>query len=297
MLMNPDNGNPFHLSNKDAYRCWREQKLDFWQKAKIRPIQISDPEHLTLREHQEIYNSLNRFNMSVFKIREHNISHATLKTFASQFGLHRLDNNLYADHDNISELRAIKGQRRGEYIPYTNRPLGWHTDGYYNHPDKTIRAFILYCVNNAASGGANQLFDPDLAYIHIRDKGDDYIEALMQPDTFSIPQTIEGDKNVRPRQDNAVFQDDADGLLMRYTQRKAHIRWKSNEITQAARVLLSDLLAKGSKHVLNICLQPGEGLICNNVLHNRSAFTDDERHPRVMLRARYYDSCRKILDA
>jgi hypothetical protein len=36
-------------------------------------------------------------------------------------------------------------------------------------------------------------------------------------------------------------------------------------------------------------MQPGMGLLCNNVLHDRSAFTDDALNPRLLYRARYLD--------
>jgi hypothetical protein len=35
-------------------------------------------------------------------------------------------------------------------------------------------------------------------------------------------------------------------------------------------------------------LQPGQGLICNNVLHDRSGFDDDGEHKRQLYRLRYY---------
>jgi hypothetical protein len=31
------------------------------------------------------------------------------------------------------------------------------------------------------------------------------------------------------------------------------------------------------------------GLVCNNVLHDRSGFVDDPMHPRLLYRARYLD--------
>ena len=36
-------------------------------------------------------------------------------------------------------------------------------------------------------------------------------------------------------------------------------------------------------------LQAGEGVISNNVLHNRTGFDDSAAHKRLMYRARYYD--------
>jgi hypothetical protein len=36
-------------------------------------------------------------------------------------------------------------------------------------------------------------------------------------------------------------------------------------------------------------MEAGMGLLCNNVLHDRSAFTDDPHHPRLLYRARYLE--------
>lgn len=292
--------NPFDCTNETGYQEWRQQKLDAWQKYRPEVIDIADPDSVTRHEYQALSAQMRQLNMALFRLPgEPAISSETLKQFGEQFGLIRLDSNLYANDSDVSELRVIDKGRRGEYIPYTNRSLGWHTDGYYNQPDHVIRSFILYCVANAAEGGVNQLLDPELAYIHIRDQGRQFVEALMQPDTFSIPETIENGATVRPEQHNPVFQIDPQSgqLLMRYTRRKTHINWKQDQDTQTALSLLGDLLDSDSAHILQFKLGPGVGLICNNVLHNRSAFNDDPEHPRIMLRARYYDRFRELDNA
>ena len=51
----------------------------------------------------------------------------------------------------------------------TSRAIRWHTDGYYNPPERQIRAMILHCVRTAASGGENRVFDHELAYLALRD--------------------------------------------------------------------------------------------------------------------------------
>ncbi|MCW8964238.1 MAG: TauD/TfdA family dioxygenase [Gammaproteobacteria bacterium] len=298
--MTPDCNNPFDLNRSASYQQWRTRKFDLAQKTPTQPVEIANPEAITAHEHQTLSAQMAGLNMAIFRFQSNTaISSETLRTLGSQLGLNRLDSNLYANDSDISELQVIDKGRRGEYIPYTNRPLGWHTDGYYNHSDKTIRSFILYCVSDAEEGGVNQLLDPELAYIHLRDQSDELIEALMQPDTFIIPETIEAGKTIRPQQQNPVFQvDQGSGkLLMRYTQRKTHILWQQDQVTQTALSLLGGLLASDSDHILNIRLNPGEGLICNNVLHNRSAFIDSPEHPRIMLRARYYDRFRNYPNA
>ena len=54
--------------------------------------------------------------------------------------------------------------------------------------------------------------------------------------------------------------------------------------------LLTGFLNAHEAHIFRARLEPGMGLLCNNVLHDRSAFTDDPTHPpRLLYRARYYD--------
>lgn len=291
---------PFDPASKDAYQHWRDHKLDTIEKTERSFVEITNPDSVSREEHQALSAQMHAFNLAAFKITSNTeISHDALKSLGSQLGMTRTDKNLYANEQDISELKVIDKGRRGEYIPYTNRALGWHTDGYYNAPENTIRSFILYSINKAQEGGVNQLLDPDLVYIHLREHDEQLIEALMRPDTFTIPETVEGGEIIRPEQSNPVFQVDPTSgqLLMRYTRRKTHIKWHDDEITQSALSLLGDLLDSDSAHILEVQLNPGEGLICNNVLHNRSAFTDNPENPRIMLRARYYDRFKEYSDA
>ena len=59
--------------------------------------------------------------------------------------------------------------------------------------------------------------------------------------------------------------------------------------TRDAVARISDFTADDS-NVVKIRLQAGQGIICNNVLHNRSEFTDSDTQKRLMYRARYYDA-------
>ena len=72
-------------------------------------------------------------------------------------GLSRLDQNLHADALSISSVQVAPEGDKSRYVPYTDRPLGWHTDGYYNAPDRAIRSFILHCIAPAPDGGENTL--------------------------------------------------------------------------------------------------------------------------------------------
>lgn len=281
---------PSDIYDVKQYREWREFKLN--PSIPMQTISLAHSESMSDEELGAVKAQLRQYNMAVFSVfNRKSFTTENLRSLGKQLGLEHLDSNLYANEDDISELRVIDKGRRGEFIPYTNRGLGWHTDGYYNSEEKTIRGFILYCQQDAADGGENQLLDPDLAFIHLYDANPEYITALMQPDTLTIPATIEDGELIRPEQKSPVFHRDplTGALLMRYTQRKTYIEWKDDKLTSEALSLLGDLLAGDTDPILRVRLNPGEGLFNNNVLHNRSAFTDSPEKTRVMFRARYYD--------
>jgi hypothetical protein len=87
----------------------------------------------------------------------------------------------------------------------------------------------------------------------------------------------------------------ADGTLyMRYTARKRNIVWADTDATHQAVAFMEELLSgegDAAKYIFTHRMEPGQGLICNNVLHTRTAFEDAEEvaGQRMMLRARYLD--------
>ncbi len=75
---------------------------------------------------------------------------------------------------------------------------------------------------------------------------------------------------------------------MRYTARTRNIEWKVDPVTRAAVSALSDFLHSESPYIYRATLQAGQGLISNNVLHDRSGFEDDAEHTRLLYRLRYF---------
>jgi hypothetical protein len=78
---------------------------------------------------------------------------------------------------------------------------------------------------------------------------------------------------------------------MRYTARTRSIEWRPDEATRAAVQYLNRILEADSPYVFALRLAGGQGLVCNNVLHNRGAFTDDPTPGlrRLVYRARFVD--------
>jgi len=178
------------------------------------------------------------------------------------------------------------------YIPYSSRRLLWHTDGYYNPPAQRIRAFLLHCVRPAAAGGENRLLDPEIAYLLLRDADSAFIEALQAPDAMTVPANEEDPSRERAAQSGPVFSCEADALHMRYTARTRSIQWRADAATQAAVERLREILDSNSRYVFRLRLASGQGLVCNNVLHDRSEFTDPSdaaEAGRLVYRARYSD--------
>lgn len=285
---------PFHPGNGRGYREWRARKLDVYpaDPAELM-VDVRDLARPAEAERQAIISACRRANMAIFSAGAGTATKEELRAFGAQFGLHRLDANLCADEDGITALQVSDAGRKRDYIPYTNRRLNWHTDGYYNAPGQWIRAFLIFCAQDAAEGGENQLLDHEIAYLLLRDADPRFIEALMHPQAMTIPANTEDGVDIRPAETGPVFsiEPGTGNLHMRYSARTRNIQWRDDEITRTAVDFLQSLWESGSPCIYHYRLMPGQGVICNNVLHSRTAFRDDPAtgRTRLMYRARYYD--------
>ncbi len=284
---------PFDVSCEADYQRWRERKLvNFPRTLDDLIIAVNDPAVLDSKEHAAVLACCNRANMSIYRTTGDRITDKdTIRSLGRQFGLERLDMNLRADEDSITALRVVPGTADNHYIPYTNRALNWHTDGYYNNVDEWVRGMVMHCVTPAASGGANLLLDPEIVYIMMRDENPAYVTALMQPDAMTIPANVEQGKEIRPAQTGPVFsvETNTHSLHMRYTARSRSIEWRDDPETHRATGFLRELLAGNSDCIFRYRLQAGEGIICNNILHVRESFEDGSNANRLLYRARYHD--------
>lgn len=288
---------PFDLADSTAYRVWRDAKLAAYPKNIDELIvPLADPRTLTASETHALAAACARANMAFYSAPHLPAADKSLpKLLAQQLGLNRLEGNYLADEDGLSSITPNDDETsaRGEYIPYTHKPINWHTDGYYNALDRRILGMTLHCAQDAEEGGENALLDHEIAYIQLRDTNPDYIAALMQPDAMTIPARMDEDNVARAEQSGPVFAiDPAQGFLyMRYTARTRSIVWKADSTTQAAVTTLADILAD-SEYTLTARMTPGMGLICNNLLHTRNGFSDSPGHRRLLYRGRYYDRLR-----
>jgi Taurine catabolism dioxygenase TauD, TfdA family len=287
---------PFLLGDEAVYQRWRAEKLARKaHRAEDLIVDIADPNSLTAAEREAVLQRCADWNMAVYRSAyrpEDSAGKHLARSVGRQLGLQRLDCHWLADEDGVSSITVSKASDgRGGFIPYTDRPLKWHTDGYYHPQEQRIRAMLLHCVRPAASGGVNMLLDHELAYIALRDASPRGLRALMAPAAMTIPPRADDHGIARPAQSGPVFAIDAgDGALhMRYTARTRSIAWHDDPATLQAAAFLERYLTGANPDVLHLRLEPGMGIVANNVLHGRSAFVDDAAAPRLIYRARYLD--------
>ena len=289
---------PFTLERNEPYLRWRAAKLQGYPAtAEALRVNVEDPRAPSATEQRQLLECCAKTNMAIYVSRLGALADKNIpRKLGEALGLVRLDSNLLADEDAVTSLQVTPGKSGRGYIPYSNHRLLWHTDGYYNPPERRVRAFLLHCVTPAAQGGENALLDPEIAYLLLRDQNPEHIHAFMAADAMTIPANTEEEGVSRPAQTGPVFSVDpiTGSLHMRYTARTRSIEWKANAATQNAVQALESLLASDSPYIFRYRLAAGEGLLCNNVLHNRTAFTDevDKGMNRLIYRARYYDRIR-----
>lgn len=279
------------LEDSTRYREWRRARLQSYP-ASVDEIlvPINGLHDISAAQLDEIKTVCRCANMVIYQCRDPYVDRAAVVAFASRFGLTRLDHHLCANADGVSELSVAHGGVRTGYVPYSSSSLSWHTDGYYNEKEKQIKAVVLHCAQTAASGGENALIDPVMVYISLRDEDPRFIAAFEHPECMTIPANTGTEGEIRAAMSGPVFSYDSHGEIhMRYSARKRNIQWRNDAVTTAAREFLSEILEQGKGPVFHYRLQPGEGLLSNNVLHNRTSFSDGPDHQRLLYRARFFE--------
>ncbi len=291
----------FRLDKDDAYLRWRDMKLQSAPRnAEDLLVEIEDMSAPGESETAKIVELCRTTNMALYSCTrtcsQEEVVRDKAHAFACHFGLHRVETHRSMTDDGLVSIEVVNeaGEGRLGFIPYTDKPISWHTDGYYNPPATRIKAMMLHCVRPAPDGGVNEMLDPEIAYIRLRDENPDYIRAFSHRRALTIPAFADDNGATRAQSVGPVFTWDryTGNLHMRFTDRKRNIEWATtNSLTLEALSFLREVLAN-DEHVVRHKMEAGQGLICNNVLHRRSAFRDDAQpkgEGRLLLRARYLD--------
>lgn len=291
------------FNNMDLYKAWRDRKLAAYPyHPAAEMIDIADPYAISPQERSAIVGKIAHYNLALYRLHHpEQGDKQAIHQLAASVGLDQPDHNLWADQDSLSSISVSQRSGQQDFIPYTDKPLSWHTDGYYNSADKTIRGMLLHCVRPAHHGGMSLLMDPDIAYILLYEADPAFITALTHPKALTIPANVMDGKLIRAEQSGPVFTRDTSGQLhMRYSARQRNIIWRNDPVTQAAVDFLQQLWQDtASPYLIQYTLQAGEGLLCNNVLHRRTAFIDHEQPAlkRLLYRGRYLNRIHTTTDS
>ncbi len=282
-------------TSADDYQFWRDEKLaNAATSIDACLVEVKNPSQLSVAEKDKIVMLCRYNNFALFHVPQQQNYESALVDFNQQFSLKAFDQHLYVKNQGLAHITQTNQKDQAEFIPYTDRAIGWHTDGYYNSVENRIRAFSLFCVNPAKQGGENQWIDQQMVYLLLREENPAIIEALSHPQAMSIPEHVVDNVVRRKTSTGPIFfiDDMTNQLSMRYTQRKKNIDFHDSiEIKQAVECL-DQLLADNTQYHFSHTMKTGQGLICNNVLHKRSSFINDQDKPRLMLRGRYFNSIR-----
>lgn len=284
------------------YNRWMYKQSTFfapWAKAKLNSLACEPPtvnlnslSGLSVAEISLFKDSIKRFNFVIYELENaaNNIAQ-NLQLLGSALGLKSLDNHLCVAEDKMTKIFNSSDESQSYYIPYTNKSINWHTDGYYNCADQKVCAFILHCVRAAFEGGSNSLMDQDQVFIHLMQQEPLYITALMDDRVMTIPENVKDGIVIRPATSTAIFKvlNDRHDILMRYSMRKKNIQFKQDTVTQEALACMDAFINSAASPHSTIKLKAGQGVVCNNVLHKRTAFKDKAGLERLYYRARYYN--------
>ncbi len=284
---------PFLLENESIYKAWRDFKLqDYPTDIEQYVVEIDNLSALSEDELEKINTIITKTNLVIYRTKnapDELSSGKVIRKLTEQVDLYRCETHRSEEEDGLVRIEVSNTDQKKAFIPYTTKALNWHTDGYYRHASKRIKSFSMHCVRPAAEGGMNSFFDHELAYLRMRDENPAFIKAFRHRRTMFIPAFANAEGESRAESSGGVYGVDRfyGSLHMRFTARKHNVTWNDNQITKDTYDFLMNTL-ENDKLVMNYKLQAGEGILCNNILHNRTAFEDGD-NTRLMLRGRYLE--------
>lgn len=278
---------PFILENETEYKNWRQTKLELYP-LNINKFSIPlDINNFQKKDLDLIKFNMNKYNFALYNFKSE-LKNNELENFCTMLNLNNSISNLFSDSKNISDIKDHKDTNNnqiGEYIPYTNKPLNWHTDGYYYPLNNSVKSFLLHCVNPAHRGGENLLLDHEILYILIRDHNPSYIKILMENNIMGIPRNKNNTESTNIN-GPVFFIDDEYSLNMRFTSRQQNIVWKKSDIIDKIKKFIFNFVESDTKYITKILLKKNQGYIANNILHKREKFFDN-KNKRLLKRIRF----------
>ena len=271
----------FTAKSAEFLRWAEEKEKNIPQNSDGILVNIHDINNVKTSEIAKIKETIYKYNSCIYSSKIALKSNTNLLKFVELVGMRTYDcNNI--DSNEISTITPLQNNKIN-YIPYTDKPLNWHTDGYYD--EKSIFSWLLHCVNPATQGGENYLLDHELVLREYLLRNDD-INNLMAEDALTIP---ESKYTSRSEISTYIFsfKNKYKRLHMRFSMRKDNIGTSAK--ANSAVIKLKEIIENDcAKYSLMYKLQKNEGIITNNILHGRKAFKDD-KVKRKLLRIRSYE--------
>ena len=136
---------PLNIEDNDIYQHWRANKLENYpNKTKDLTVKINTPGQPNKQQIKNIRNICYKTNMAIYEASEAIIEDKDIPLkMGGSIGLNNIERSLTSERDGVSELTETSSGARTHYIPYSNKPLGWHTDGCYNHKNYPINGFLI----------------------------------------------------------------------------------------------------------------------------------------------------------
>ncbi|MBX2835736.1 MAG: TauD/TfdA family dioxygenase [Gammaproteobacteria bacterium] len=277
----------------NAYQCWREHRLSLVSTQQAnRTMVFSIDSNLKDQEIlQKLCSDVEHHGFALYQFSDpldDNEQRKAAVNLYAELGLADADDGVLIGADNLSLLENSVNTERKRFVPYSDRAMNWHTDGYYNAQDAHVRSFCLHCLQPAAIGGELTILDDELLLIALYDRYPYCVKPLTHPQAMLLPKSRDELGPDRPDRVVPVFSvDNNQRLLTRFTTRQRNIDWRDENTLDAARTA-SELLNQLKHWHTTLKLQAGQGIITRNILHCRTSFVDhDKNSGRKILRGRY----------
>ncbi len=117
----------FEPGDDAAYVSWRDNKLlNYPEQRNESIVTVSDMANPQGHEVSQILNHCEKTNMAIYDCSEPILAE-TLENFCRHLGLITMETHRSADKGGVVAIEQATYGGKGGYIPYTNKPLSWHT--------------------------------------------------------------------------------------------------------------------------------------------------------------------------
>ena len=180
----------------------------------------------------------------------------------------------YVRETNYGKWFEVRSKPQPDNLAYTSAGLQAHTDNPYRDPVPTLQ--LLYCLENAATGGESQVVDGFRAAMQLYAENPEYFELLSR---YCVNFEFRGQAGTALYSSMPMIELRGERELrcIRYNNRSAaaitDVPFKHMEKFYATYRRLGEII-DDSENQLQFKLDPGECFIVDNsrVLHARSAF-------------------------